>query len=239
MRLLAFVALTLAAMLPCRAVLADSPYQLRLEIDLPLIGLGLAGTSIALLEKPSAACLPSCSAEDINGFDSTVLGNYSESAHSIADVTVFGLLLAPLLLDLVDTGGDGWLEDATVFLQTILLTQATTQLTKAAVRRNAPFVYDESVPLDVRENDPDATRSFFSGHTATAFAASTAYTVTYWLRHPDDPLRWVVLATGGAIATTVGLLKVEAGYHFWTDVIAGAAVGTSIGTLVPILHHEF
>jgi membrane-associated phospholipid phosphatase len=45
-----------------------------------------------------------------------------------------------------------------------------------------------------------------------------------------------VLTAGVALSTAVALLKIEAGYHFWTDVAAGALVGASIGTLVPLLH---
>ena len=34
------------------------------------------------------------------------------------------------------------------------------------------------------------------------------------------------------------VLRVEAGKHFWTDVIAGSIAGSSIGVLVPTLHRS-
>jgi len=71
-----------------------------------------------------------------------------------------------------------------------------------------------------------------------SFAAVTAFAVTYWLRHPDDPLRWVVLFAGQALALGVGFLKIEAGYHYPTDIMVGALVGSSIGVLVPMLHTD-
>ena len=67
-------------------------------------------------------------------------------------------------------------------------------------------------------------------------AATTAFSVTYFLRNPDDPLRWLVLGSGIALSLGVGILKVYAGHHFWTDIAAGALVGASVGVLVPILH---
>jgi membrane-associated phospholipid phosphatase len=215
--------------------LADSPYELDLSVDLPLLGLGGAGSLVALIEVPPPACLPACSPDGINALDRSVLGNYSQTAHDVADVMVLGLVAAPALLDLADSGGDGWVQDMTVYTQALLLTQALTQITKFAVRRTAPFAYDPEVPQQALRSR-DAPRAFFSGHTSTAFAATTTYTVTYWLRHPDDPLRWAVLTAGVALSTAVALLKIEAGYHFWTDVAAGALVGASIGTLVPLLH---
>lgn len=226
----------IAGLSPARA-LADSPYELDLSVDLPVVGLGAAGSLVALIEVPPPACLPDCSPDDINALDRTVLGNYSETAHDVADVFVLGLIAAPALLDLADSGGDGWIEDMTVFTQVLLLTQALTQITKFAVRRTAPFAYDPEAPEEALQSR-DAPRAFFSGHTSTAFAATTAYSVTYWLRHPDDPLRWAVLGAGVALSTAVALLKIEAGYHFWTDVAAGALVGASIGTLVPLLHER-
>jgi membrane-associated phospholipid phosphatase len=215
---------------------AESPYRLKLEVDAPLYGLGLAGLSLAFVELPAASCLPNCTPPDsLNALDRLVLGNYSPTAHQTADVVVMSLVLLPLALNLIDSGGDGWIADTIVHLEAVLLTQAVTQVVKAAVRRPAPIVYDASVPLEERQG-ADANRAFFSGHTSTAFAAATSYAVTYWLRHPDDPWRWVVLVAAEALALGVGLLKIGAGYHYWTDIGAGALVGSSLGLLVPLAH---
>jgi membrane-associated phospholipid phosphatase len=214
---------------------ADTPYQLDLRLDLPVLALGLAGTMAALVEVPPPTCFPACSAERINALDRSVLGNYSERAHTIADIGVFGLIALPPLLNALDSAGEGWAEDTVVLAQSLLITQSLTQLTKFAVRRTAPFVYDPNAPIDAVRG-PDAARSFISGHTAMAFAATSTYATTFWLRHPDSPLRFLVLGLGAALALSVGALKVAAGYHFWTDVTAGALVGAGVGTLVPLLH---
>jgi membrane-associated phospholipid phosphatase len=215
----------------------SGPYRIEPAVDIPIIGIAAALALIAFVEQPPAACLPdNCDSSRINGLDRNVLGNYSTQAHSIANILVTSLLVIPLLADLLDSGGDGYVEDLTVAIEAIALTQALTQLTKVAVRRNAPFVYNEAVPLDVRTNSVDATRSFFSGHTSSAFVAASQYATTFWLRHPDSIWRWIVLGAGAALATTVGILKIEAGYHYWTDIAAGAIVGTSVGVLVPLLH---
>ncbi len=214
---------------------AQSPYELKLEVDVPLVLLGLAGASAAFVDVPPPACLPSCDPSKVNGFDRTVLGNYSETSFDVSTAGVYALLAAGPLWDLLETGGEGWFQNSAVFLETIILTQAITQLTKVAVRRPAPFVYNDEVPLHIRES-AHASRSFISGHAATAFAATTSFTTLYWHRHPNSDWRWVVLVGGAVLSSTVSLLKIDAGYHYWTDILAGAAVGVAMGILVPNLH---
>lgn len=213
-----------------------SPYRIDYRYDLPVLGLGLAGTSIAFIPISPADCVPDCvPLANLNALDELVLGNYSGTAHTIADISVLTLVLSPIVLDLIDSRGEGWVDDMTVYAQTLALAQSAVQLTKVAVRRNAPLLYGSDAPLEIQRS-ADANRSFISGHTTMSFAAVTAFTVTYWLRNPDDPLRWVVLFAGQALALGVGLLKIEAGYHYPTDIAAGALMGASIGALVPLLH---
>ncbi|MFO0746518.1 MAG: phosphatase PAP2 family protein [Myxococcota bacterium] len=235
---LALVGLVALVALPALAppARAESPYRTRAAIDLPVTGLGLVLTLPAFLEVRPPACLPDCDPADVNAFDRPIIGNYSAPARTAADVTVVAMVVLPLLLDAIDSGGDGWLDDSAVYAETLAVMAGLTQLTKAAVDRAAPFVYDPNVPDDVRRNDRDGPRSFFSGHTSMAFAAAAATTVTFWQRHPKSGWRWVVLGVSAAVATSVGLFKIEAGYHWWSDVIAGAVAGTSVGILVPVLH---
>ncbi len=108
---------------------------------------------------------------------------------------------------------------------------------KFAVRRPRPYSYDP----DTTVGDPtaeEARLSFFSGHTSTTFALATAYAYLFQVRHPRS--RWVapVWVLGLSLASVTGVARVEAGKHFWTDVLAGAAVGAAVGLLVPVLHRN-
>lgn len=215
-------------------------YDLHPAIDLPLLGLGLAATSAGLLEVPPSPCLPDCDVPvGMPGIDRAAIGRYSPSSHAAADALVFTLVLGPPVWSAIDAGTvDGWFADSVVHTESLLLTQGLTQIVKFAVRRPAPIVYDDRVPLGEREGR-DASRSFWSGHTATAFSTATTHAVTYWLRHPRDPWRFTVLAADMTAAAAVALLKIDAGYHYASDVAAGAVVGASIGVLVPMMHHRF
>lgn len=70
-------------------------------------------------------------------------------------------------------------------------------------------------------------------------STTTAFTVSYWLRHSRAPSKWVAPAGLESAALSVGLLKIRAGYHYPTDIAAGALCGVSSGLLIPFLHTSF
>jgi membrane-associated phospholipid phosphatase len=214
-------------------------YQLNPLIDIPVLALGLAGTSAALLEVDPVECVPNCEIPDqMPGIDRTAIGKYNKTSGVAADVISLTFVLGPPVWSAIDTGGDGLFEDVVVHTETVLVMGALTQLVKFAVQRPGPWVYDPNVPLE-DQLSKDNARVFWSGHTATAFASATTHAVTYWLRHPRDPWRFTVLATDMAAATAMGILVYDAGWHYPTDVVAGALAGASIGVLVPMLHTDF
>ena len=43
-------------------------------------------------------------------------------------------------------------------------------------------------------------------------------------------------ASSFGLATTVGIIRMSSGNHFATDVLAGAAIGTICGFIVPFFH---
>ena len=66
------------------------------------------------------------------------------------------------------------------------------------------------------------SHSYPSGHAASAFAFSTAVGAT--VPQLDTVLR--------LLATTVAYSRVHTGVHYPGDVIAGAAIGAGVGTVV-------
>jgi membrane-associated phospholipid phosphatase len=124
-----------------------------------------------------------------------------------------------------------------VAAEAVLVSSAITVMTAMAVQRPRPLVYSERAPLDDRTSG-GATLSFPSGHTSNAFAATLALFHGMHAREPDSALPWVLLSVGLALSSTIGVSRVLAGDHFPSDVLAGAAIGTSIGWLVPALHRS-
>lgn len=93
---------------------------------------------------------------------------------------------------------------------------AASTLIKLSAERLRPPLADPTVTSLV---DVPSGYSFPSGHATTAFAAAAAVGVL----HPR--LRWPLLG----LAAVVGFSRVYLGVHWGLDVLAGAALGISIG----------
>lgn len=77
----------------------------------------------------------------------------------------------------------------------------------------------------IREERPDHSdnKSFPSAHTAEAFAAAATL---------ENRYGWEAGLPALAVATLVGVARVEARKHHWYDAVAGAAIGAGSGFLV-------
>jgi membrane-associated phospholipid phosphatase len=158
-------------------------------------------------------------------------------ARRASDVLAFGVLPAGVaahqLLAARRAGdaGEG-LEGLLYVAEATALTAALTQVAKFAAGRQRPLAY-HSEPG--RAHDPDDDLSFFSGHTSVAFAlATSAGTVSTLRGYPSAPWVW---AGGLGVAVAIGWLRMAGDAHWLTDVLAGAAVGTAVGIVVPRLAH--
>lgn len=217
-----------------------SPYRLTPHVLLA----DLQSTAMSLqimLATPAVHAPPlgTVDRRDVNAIDRSVIGNDSETASSWSDLTRNASLVFPHLASTLDLVIDGDTErfarNSTLLWETLSVTSMLTNTVKRAVRRPRPYVYDQSTDPRTRKAN-NATLSFFSGHTSSAFSMATAYSYLYTLDHPGSPLiapLW--LGTHGLAAATA-VLRGVAGKHFWTDVLAGAAAGSTVGIAVPALH---
>lgn len=216
---------------------AGRAYELEPEIDAPIILVGGAVTAgfLFLEEAPSETCARGCDRANVVFFDRWAAGNYSTAWEGVGDVaTGATILFGPLVLTMRQGLKDG-LHDSVVIGEAVLLSSALQVLSSYAVPRARPRAYGgDEVPIEERTN-ANAARSFFSGHVADAVASVVATTRTLQkLGH--GRLAAFVLGFGIAGATFTGIGRVMSGGHFPSDVLAGAAVGTGFGLLVPRLH---
>lgn len=126
------------------------------------------------------------------------------TAARISDVTMFSLMAAPYLL-----------VDSKKQMPTIFFTQAfnwlLTDVTKMRVKR-------------VRPNGED-DRSFFSGHTSTAFT-SAGLICSLNKEYCTEAL---------VLAGLTGYLRMAATKHFFSDVVIGAGIGYAFGRYLPTI----
>jgi membrane-associated phospholipid phosphatase len=210
----------------------ESVYKINPLVDGLLIGVTSLGVSGAYYDSDAlihTRC--PCDVNEINSFDRPVVGNHDENLDRLSDVTVAAAVAIPVIADGMDLGlTKEFGEDALVYIESLTINATLVTLAKYQVQRPLPLTYEGEPSLI---NSPRGYRSFYSGHTSTTFAALTSAAYTYNLRNGPHLWPWI---TTGLVGTSVAYERIQAGKHFYTDVIVGAAVGTGIGFLVPWLH---
>ncbi len=174
------------------------------------------------------------SKSDVNAFDRELIRPYSEIHDGAADFLLIASLTTPVIL--LSSDKEEWFTNGVMYIETLLIANGLKELAKLAVNRKRPYMYsDRDLPQDEIENG-DWAKSMPSGHTTFAFASAAFLTYTFCRYFPDSPWRIPVSIGSYAIATGVAALRVSSGKHFLSDVLAGAAIGTVVGVMVPFLH---
>lgn len=232
------------------AALADEPapisrtvgpaYRLHLELDLSvaLVSAGVSAGFLFLDEGGARgpSCAPVCDRSRVNFLDRPAAGLYDLGWSNVGDVAVAATMVFPPLVLLLHEGLEKGLNDNVVVAEAALVTSAIQIVTSYAVQRPRPRAYGDEAPIEDR-SDANAARSFFSGHVADTMAVTVAATRTFQ-RLGQPVLAGLVLGSGLAGTSFVGVSRVLAGGHFPTDVIAGAAVGAGVGLALPALHES-
>jgi membrane-associated phospholipid phosphatase len=170
--------------------------------------------------------------------DEPVKRNFSPPAARASDALLAASVLGPLAAQ-AGQGLDAEAGKRALILgEAVAVSLAGNAVTKRLVRRPRPYVYnpDPDVEAYARGEGADARLSFYSGHAATAFAAAVAGGYLFSQSTSDVAARTAVWGGGLFLAGATSALRVRAGKHFVTDVVAGAAAGTLIGWAVPALH---
>lgn len=192
-------------------------------------GLALQRGSVVIERSVNTPDCP-CDRGRVPSFDRWAIGRDRKDAARDSDagrdLLVFG---APLAAGLAVPGtGETRVHAALVVAESVLVTRGVTSVLKASFQRPRPNAYaDEGGPLG-----PGTYHSMPSGHTSSSFAAATGLVTVLTQRRPGCRATPWIAAGAYATAVTVGFLRVDAGRHFPSDVVAGAALGTSVGWAV-------
>ncbi len=197
------------------------------------------GTAGVLYVLPAALGLPhgapSCAPCDrgtLPGVDRWALHPVSATGDAASDVVLAGVAGFTAFAGLHGLPAQQWHGNFAVFANTASWTAASTEWLKVLVRRKRPVLYTTQAATAVA--DPESQQSFPSMHVSLAFAAATSYLVLARRQHLPHRRRNTLLLFAGAVGVSV--LRVAAGQHFPSDVVAGAALGSGIGWLVPTIH---
>ena len=236
--------ITVVLFCSCTSVYAQFPYEKSQNTEMSVIGssailFGLgwwvddSGDNRSFIPEEMATLDPLL----INSFDRSSTTNWSPTAAHLSDIFMYTAAITPITLSMTS---EGTLEPTTIttmHIETLLLNGGATYLLKNLFRRTRPFVYNDDPRIpDSLKMSRTARRSFPSGHTSTAFASMVFMATVYGQMYPDSETKNWVWAGCLATASVTGYLRYAAGYHYPTDILAGAALGAFSGWLVPQLH---
>ncbi|MGO9310710.1 MAG: phosphatase PAP2 family protein [Spirochaetia bacterium] len=196
-------------------------------------GLAAAGLSELLPSLPPPwGALGTPDAASVNPLDRAFMYPYSQGFDAASTVLEYTSVAAPLLFALVLDSHD-ILPIGIVYGEAVSYALAVKNVVDYLVPRYRPYVYEGGTSL-VSSSEDD--QSFPSGHATVVFAAATAGVTIYAMSFPGSPYFVPFTIASYGVAVLTGAFRVAAGMHFVTDVVAGAALGSAIGFLVPFLH---
>ena len=178
--------------------------------------------------------------------DRDQLGHMEPRAVAASDLASGVTIAYPMLLAFATQPAgeraNGTMRRAVVYLESYLLATAATRWLKGSLDRPRPYTYlptagrPGEAAYDVR--DDEAFESMPSGHASSSFCGAAFALTDHLLTRPQAPAieRIGVGFGGGLLAGMTSTLRVRAGKHFPSDVLAGAAIGTTSGIVVPLAH---
>ena len=224
------------------ALFAQEPahYTLSWQRDGIICGVGaavgVAGLALsANIKSPTLADIYALNRNDINRFDRGATNHWSENIASTSDVLAVALMAVPVSLLLSDKIQRDYQTIGFMYGETLWFSYFTASVAKGAVQRVRPYAYNANASMD-KKLSAYTKESFFSSHTVGAFASMSFLSVVYNEYYPDSRYTPWVIAGGFAAASAVGVMRIDAGHHFPTDVITGAVIGTVFGYIIPALH---
>ena len=222
------------------AAAADQTFEWDADVDVPVLvgAAGLYGTLYLVVED---SLRPSGQVSAPTGIDALVSPRFDPGDGLVSDLFLYGSMAGALTVATIDGVRDGGGAGTRfgIVTQTLLINGALTDTLKLAVRRPRPYTQlDATGNAELQEElaDVDSEMSWPSGH--SSFVSAAAWSAARIWSLSDAP-RWqqaTAYGVAGALSVTTAALRVTAGVHHPTDVIAGVALGASVGWLVPTLH---
>ena len=172
-------------------------------------------------------------------WDRPFRGTWSGTADAWSDGLLWTGLAVPALWGAEwgsgRVSGDETAADFAILGEAMLLNYGLNILVRSAQWWSRPMLFSSDSPRGERSK-AQAHASFYSGHVSSAVTMATVAAVVNGSREKPLVPRIPFAVGVYGLATTVAALRVGAGKHWPTDVVAGAAVGSAIGWVVPFLH---
>ncbi|HUK66168.1 MAG TPA: phosphatase PAP2 family protein [Anaeromyxobacteraceae bacterium] len=230
------VAVLLVLASPARSAELPDSLSVSFPVDGAITGAAILVAGVGEFASPVLGPLH-CRWCDPPGVDASVHGalvwGNAALASTGSDVLFVTLPAAVVAYDFLAARGKGSdlgriEEDVLVIVESVAVATVAAEMAKYATARERPEAYYG------HPTSRDANLSFVSTHAVVTFAAAAAGGEVARMRgYPGWPF---VYAAGFAGAAFTGYLRLAGNQHWLSDVLAGAALGTGSGLLVPWLH---
>ncbi len=174
-------------------------------------------------------------AENINSFDRSATTRNNSNSALLSDHCRDIALAMPLIVLASRRGKQEWSNIGILYMETLLTNTAATFISKATVKRNRPFTYNNNLSIAERLTS-NARESFYSGHTSHVSSLSFFTASVLSDLYPDSKLKYLWWSAAATLPAVTAYWRYDAGRHFPSDVIVGYIIGGTIGYFVPKLH---
>jgi membrane-associated phospholipid phosphatase len=165
------------------------------------------------------------------------------AAASGSDVGEVGFVAWPVLLDagivtwLSRGRGDVARQLLYIDAEAFALNGLLSSIVQRSVGRERPFAQGCGTSAGAPCTSPDdRNTSFFSGHTSFAFTGAALVCAQHSRLDLYGSADAFVCPVALVLASATGILRIVADRHWASDVLAGAAVGATVGTVVSLSH---
>lgn len=180
------------------------------------LGIFVTGTASLTLADQSVKDYFQAHKNNTKTYISANLLEHFGAEHSI--ILISGIFTYGML-----TKNNKCVSTALIALESFALASLVTRIPKTLVGRQRPDNWQGDGPYTFK--GPFNGTSFPSGHTTASFAVASVMATQY------RDSKWIPI-TAYAVASLAGLSRVYDNKHWFSDVVAGAAIGTLVGNLV-------
>ena len=216
---------------------AESAYTYDLTKDLIIgsVTLGLTTSSFFIKNSSNNASGNAVVQKNsVNAFDRGLIFRFNKPLDITSTIAVYGMMALPVLsVGANIKNADVWLSYGIMYAESVLLVFSTTEILKNSIMRYRPYFYFGEIPGG---QGSEYYKSFPSRHTAFAFMSAGFLSSTFFTEYPDSPWKIPLCAISYSLAAGIGAARILSGNHFLSDVLAGAAIGSVYGYLIPWLH---
>lgn len=199
---------------------------------------GVLGLVMYLNEKPiTAEEVAQLDPSTLWSVDRKSLAFNSIKANKWSDYLANGSLLAAPSIYLTKITDRAWVESSIMYIEALSISAGLINISKYSFDRPRPYIYRQINSPNQNYSRSDAA-SFISGHTCLTATNCFFAAALFERAYPSSPFVPIVYGIGATIPAVTGYLRVRAGKHFFTDVLAGYIVGAGVSTLVVRYHDK-